>query len=225
MTYAGFWKRLLAWAIDFALWLALVLVLGSLFGGGITRGHGLLMFNVMPGQVAANLALLFGWLYCAGCESSAWQATLGKLVVGIAVTDDNGQRISFVRASCRYFSKFISALVFFIGFLITPFTERKQALHDLVSRSLVVDAREVVRAPVEGVRVVSVGLVLAGAALFGGMALSSPSASVYIVPLGQLRATDAQMIADDVSQATGVEVSVLDGFDLPEAFDAQRGQF
>jgi uncharacterized RDD family membrane protein YckC/predicted Zn-dependent protease len=226
MTYAGFWQRLLAWAIDFALWLAVVLVLGSLFGGGITRDHGLLMFNVMPGHAAADLAVLFGWLYCAGCESSAWQATLGKLLVGIAVTDENGQRISFLRASCRYFSKVISALVFFIGFLITPFTARKQALHDLVSRSLVVDAREVVPAPVEGVRAVSVGLVLAGTALFGGMALmSSPSASVYIVPLGQLSSSDAQMIADDVSQATDVKASVLDGFDLPEAFDAQRGQF
>jgi uncharacterized RDD family membrane protein YckC/predicted Zn-dependent protease len=227
VTFAAVRQRLFAWAIDFALWLALVLGLGKLAGGGITRDHGLLAFNVMPGHVAADLAVLVGWLYCAGCESSAWQATLGKRLVGIAVIDENGERISFLRASCRHFSKVLSALPFLIGFLITPLTPRKQALHDLISRSLVVDAREVVPAPVESVRVVSVALVVAGTALFGGMALmSSPSASVYVVPLGQLSSSDAQTIADDVSEATGVQASPLDGFDLPEAtFDAQRGQF
>ncbi len=227
MSHVGFWRRFAAWAIDFALWLALMLGLGKVAGGGITRDHGLLLLYIGPGSVAADLAVLFGWLYCAGFESSAWQATLGKRLLGIAVTDENGDRISFLRATCRHFSKALSALPLLIGFLITPFTARKQALHDLVSRSLVVDARDVVPAPVESVRVASIALVVAGTALFGGMALmSSPSANVYIIPLGQLSSSDAQIIADDVSWASQIRASLLEGLDLPEAtFDAQRGQF
>lgn len=225
MRYAGFWRRLLAWVIDFTLWLALVIALGKLVGGGIRRDNGWLVFTVEPGYAAANLSVLIGWLYCAGCESSAWQATLGKRLVGLAVTDENGERISFVRASCRHLSKLLSALPLGIGFLITPFTARKQALHDLISHSLVVDAREVVPAPVETVRLGSIALVLAGTALFGSMALiSSPSPSVYIVPLGHLGTSNAQTIAADVSQGTDVRVSVLKGFDLPEAVNAQRQQ-
>jgi len=227
MTYAKFLQRLCACAIDFALWLAFLLALGKLVGGGLRYEHGWLVLDVVPGRPAADLAVLFGWLYCAGCESSAWQATLGKRLLGIAVTDENGERISFVRASCRHLAKVLSALPLLIGYLITPFTARKQALHDLISRSLVVNAREVTPAPVEAVRVVTVALVLAGTALFGGMALtSSTSPSVYIVPLGQLKSSDAQILADDVSETTDVEASVLDGIDLPETtFDQERGQF
>ena len=72
-------------------------------------------------------------------ESSAKQATLGKLALAIKVTDLNGNRISFGRASGRYFAKIISGLIFCIGYIIAGFTEKKQALHDMIANCLVVN--------------------------------------------------------------------------------------
>ena len=79
-----------------------------------------------------------GWLYWAGLESSGLQATLGKRVVGLMVTDMAGQRISFGRATGRYFGKILSAMLFYVGFLMAAFTDKKQALHDMLAGTLVV---------------------------------------------------------------------------------------
>ena len=89
--------------------------------------------------IAAMLILFVGnWLYFALMESSDHQATLGKMAIGIAVTNLNGQRITFARASGRYFAKMISSLISFqIGYIMVGFTERKQALHDLIASCLV----------------------------------------------------------------------------------------
>ena len=73
------------------------------------------------------------WLYWALMESSAWQATLGKKLFGLKVTDLQGRRISFARASGRYFGKIV-----FVGFIMVAFTEKKQALHDMIAGCLVV---------------------------------------------------------------------------------------
>ncbi|PYV08295.1 MAG: hypothetical protein DMG23_13885, partial [Acidobacteria bacterium] len=72
--------------------------------------------------------------------SSKWQVTLGKKLVGIIVTDVNGNRITFGRANARYWSKFISAVLLYIGFIMVAATRRKQALHDLCASTLVVKA-------------------------------------------------------------------------------------
>ena len=84
--------------------------------------------------LAINLLLtMIGWLYWAVMESSPWQATLGKRLFGIQVTDLQGQRISFARASARHFGKII-----FVGFILTAFTARSRRLHDLIAGCLVV---------------------------------------------------------------------------------------
>lgn len=70
-------------------------------------------------------------------ESSAWQATLGKKILGLKVTDLAGNRISFARASGRFFGKILSGMILGIGFLMAGFTERKQALHDILAGCLV----------------------------------------------------------------------------------------
>ena len=78
------------------------------------------------------------WLYFAGMESSARQATLGKSVMSLRVTNYEGQRISFGHATGRYFSKLVSRLVpFGIGYIMAGFTEKKQALHDFIAATLV----------------------------------------------------------------------------------------
>ena len=70
--------------------------------------------------------------------SSSRQATLGKQALGLVVTDVQGRRISFGRATGRNLGKYISALTLLVGFLIQPFTARRQALYDLLAGTLVV---------------------------------------------------------------------------------------
>ena len=71
-------------------------------------------------------------------ESSPKQATVGKLACGLVVTDLSGQRLTFGKASGRYFAMIPSALILGIGFLMCLWTERKQCLHDIMAGCLVV---------------------------------------------------------------------------------------
>jgi uncharacterized RDD family membrane protein YckC len=87
---------------------------------------------------ALVILLVLTWLYFAGLESSAWQATLGKRATRLQVTDRMGRRLSFGRASGRFFAKAISAIPLLIGYLVAAFTPRKQALHDLIAGTVVV---------------------------------------------------------------------------------------
>lgn len=77
------------------------------------------------------------WLYFAVMESSPWQATLGKKLLGLHVTDLNGQRLTLGRATGRTLAKYLSSMTMGIGYLLCGFTERKQALHDVVAKCLV----------------------------------------------------------------------------------------
>jgi uncharacterized RDD family membrane protein YckC len=82
------------------------------------------------------LLILVPWLYYAVLESSKNQATMGKIAVRIAVTDLHGHRITFSRATLRFFAKVLSILTFFIGFIIIAFTRQKQGLHDIIAGCL-----------------------------------------------------------------------------------------
>jgi uncharacterized RDD family membrane protein YckC len=87
---------------------------------------------ILVGGIAA------GWLYNAYFESSEWQATLGKKVMNLVVTDLDGQRLTFGRASGRFFAKIISGLIpFGVGYIMAGFTEKRQALHDMIASCLV----------------------------------------------------------------------------------------
>jgi uncharacterized RDD family membrane protein YckC len=124
VMYAGFWRRVAAILIDSVL-LSIVLVPLSLG---------------LRDQLATSYALQTGvsWLYYALLESSTRQATLGKMALSIAVTNLEGNRIGFGTATGRYFAKIISGLILGIGFLMAAFTQRKQALHDMIVGTLVV---------------------------------------------------------------------------------------
>lgn len=84
-----------------------------------------------------GFAILVGWLYQGFMESSSWQGTVGKKALGLRVTDLNGNRISFARATGRYFGMILSGMICFIGFLMVAFTEKKQGLHDMMAGTLV----------------------------------------------------------------------------------------
>jgi len=150
--YAGFWLRLAAFIIDsFILQLAggiiaLPIIL-TMVGGIIaasqqpeTTTKVIGIISVVAGSILL-LVLIFltiGWLYYAIMESSTPQGTLGKMAVGIKVTDMQGNCITFARATGRFFGKIISKMILYVGFIMAGFTEKKQALHDIMADCLVV---------------------------------------------------------------------------------------
>ncbi|HCS51009.1 RDD family protein [Rubinisphaera sp.] len=91
-----------------------------------------------PQALLTIMGILMAWIYSAGLESSSYQATLGKMALGLKVTDLEGRQVSFGKATGRHFGKIISAIILLIGFLMQPFTEKKQALHDIMAGTLVV---------------------------------------------------------------------------------------
>lgn len=95
----------------------------------------LVMINL--GQVCGQLVgIVIGWLYFALQDSSQKQGTFGKQIVGIKVTDLQGNRISFGRATGRYFAKWITGCTCGIGLLMPLWTEKKQTLHDMIAGCL-----------------------------------------------------------------------------------------
>jgi uncharacterized RDD family membrane protein YckC len=84
------------------------------------------------------VAIGLGWFYVAGLEASRWQATVGKQWMGIRVTDSQGKRIGFLRATGRHAAKYLSALPCFLGFIMAIFSSRGLALHDRLAGTRVV---------------------------------------------------------------------------------------
>jgi uncharacterized RDD family membrane protein YckC len=111
-AYAGFGRRLAAYVIDAVLLtigLVVLVIVLSIFAvvGLLSSGQDLADPNLNLGVTLSFYAIAFvlSWLYFAGLESSAWQATIGKRALGLLVTDANGRRIGFGRATGRYFAK------------------------------------------------------------------------------------------------------------------------
>jgi uncharacterized RDD family membrane protein YckC len=135
--YAGFWRRVAAFLIDRFLlgFVNVALCLFYFFLSGMDW-HGEEMRTLS--LTSAVFGFLLKWLYFTVLESSASQATLGKAIIGIRVTDEQGRRISLLKANARYWAKILSTLTLGFGYLMAGFTRRKQALHDLVAGTLVV---------------------------------------------------------------------------------------
>ncbi len=164
--YAGFWWRVLAFILDMlilaVLERVLLLVTGMRhFGVSFQDDNGVVQdgpfstidysvtVNQAPhlhwhtyGQESGLLAIALAVCYFALLESSRWQATLGKRICGMRVTDLHGRRIGLGRALGRYAGKYVSWLIFCIGFLMAGWTRRKQALHDLMAGTLVMRRHE-----------------------------------------------------------------------------------
>ncbi len=153
--YAGFWKRALAFLID-----GIILSIPSFLFSGLLVGTQLMsafkmasaqveptpeMMLPMIGKWMAGMAALWVlnivilWLYYACFESGKYQATPGKMALGIKVVGANGQRISFARATGRTFAKFISHMILYFGDYMAGFTQKRQALHDIMATTYVVD--------------------------------------------------------------------------------------
>jgi len=139
--YGGFWIRVVAAIVDAVILRVVVAPVGMIFGGlglaGMMGGFPHRGLHFLGGGVIFILLVFGSWLYEAFMESSSYQATLGKMIFGMKVTDLNGNRISFERATGRHFAKWISTLILCIGYIMVGFTERKQGLHDLLAGTLV----------------------------------------------------------------------------------------
>lgn len=136
LVYAGFKKRALACLVDFVI---LGFVVGPLIYAAIVILNLLDVatedFNIEFLFIFVHL--FFYWVYFVGFESSSLQATPGKKKYNIKVTDLNGERISLMKATIRFFGKYVSFFLLFIGYIMIPFTEKKQGLHDMIAKTLV----------------------------------------------------------------------------------------
>lgn len=140
VAYAGFWKRFAALLIDGVVFNVIAF---SVMVAAIVAVDETAFFLDDGTDITSDLysvvGLLAAWIYAAAMESSSHQATLGKMALGIRVVDMDGSRISFGKASGRYFGKVVSFLTLGIGYLMAAFTRQKQALHDMMAGCLVVD--------------------------------------------------------------------------------------
>lgn len=123
-NYADFGKRLGAFFIDF-----LIICVANA-----------ILYAIIPAFMIL-FGWAIGWMYFALLESSPKMATLGKQAVGIVVTDMNGNRITFGRATGRYFGKILSGLILCIGYLMMLWSDTKQTLHDQMAGTLVLNGK------------------------------------------------------------------------------------
>ncbi len=152
--YAGFWLRVAAYIIDRIIidipLLPFSFVVGVIYGiaemqhdphppMGFLNKDGSLNVSFCIFELCMVLfALVVNWLYFSLQESSSAQATVGKRLLKLKVTDLSGNRISFGHATGRYFGKILSGITLGFGFMMAGFTEYKQALHDMLAGTLVV---------------------------------------------------------------------------------------
>ena len=120
VNYAGFWERFGAAFID-----GLVLIIPNYF----------LMYALGP--VGNLLSIVMAWLYYAIQESSSSQSTLGKRAMGLKVATLDAERITFGQATGRFFGKYLSMLILFIGYLMMVWDDNKQTLHDKMASTII----------------------------------------------------------------------------------------
>jgi uncharacterized RDD family membrane protein YckC len=153
-NYAGFWLRFVAVIIDGLLlgaiqFIAIMPILGLMGIGMATDIQNLEsadettiapMISQMMAMAGVTqiVFLTIQTLYYTFMESSKYQASVGKIVLGLKVTDMNGGRLDFTKALVRNLCKIISSMILLIGYLMAAFTEKKQALHDMIASTLVV---------------------------------------------------------------------------------------
>ncbi|HCM75692.1 MAG TPA: RDD family protein [Cytophagales bacterium] len=152
--YAGFWLRFVAYIIDYILiWVVQAFIAIPILGmvgisfasragdmSTMDEGEMLGMFAGIMAAAGATalLTTILVILYFTLMESSKYQATVGKLALGLIVTDENGEKLDMVKALIRNLSKILSSMILLIGYIMVGFTEKKQGLHDIIAKTLVV---------------------------------------------------------------------------------------
>ena len=160
MKYAGFWRRFVGWVIDFLIIIILAHWATVLVSSVISTPIPDSLTNlVITSEVLGTAIVIFvidfiiiALYYCL-LEASPLQATIGKYVAGLKITDMNGSRISYGKAFARRVYSLLSIITIFIGYIIAGFTPRKQTIHDMLAKTVVI-----VNKPRKGI--VLVGIVI-----------------------------------------------------------------
>jgi uncharacterized RDD family membrane protein YckC len=148
--YAGFWLRAVASLIDRVI-LSFLFVLMASFRPALflilpdpstqlrppATLQEFLLSVPRPTPAGFLVLLLLMWIYYAGFEASSWQATPGKKVLRLYVADLLGRPITFARATFHNIGRTISEMTFWVGYVPIGFTDKKQALHDIIARCVV----------------------------------------------------------------------------------------
>jgi uncharacterized RDD family membrane protein YckC len=147
VEYAGFWLRAWAGLIDISIEAVGALLLTFAIDLLLRRFGYLLGLSPFVSKVATGMAFILvlsvgSWLYCAFAESSAWRATVGKRLLGLQVICSDGAKTSFGTATVRHLMKFLSLFCLTVGFMMSGWTKRRQALHDMPCDCLVIRTPE-----------------------------------------------------------------------------------
>ena len=153
-TFAGFWLRFVAYIIDTVIiyamqsfiFLPVFGLLGISFASraeefeNMSEAEAIGAMGAMAAVSSAVflLSAVIALLYWTIMESSKYQATVGKLALGLKVTDMDGKSLDFVKALVRNLCKILSGMIMCVGYIMAGFTEKKQGLHDIIANTLVV---------------------------------------------------------------------------------------
>ena len=227
IVYAGFWRRFAARFLDGLVVMIPVYILVIVAAGGFsafakaetnpaTSAGTMLMVSVLP--------YLLNFLYFSVMHSSSLQATVGKMALGIKVTNDQGGRVSFGQAAARWFASLLSYLTVYVGFMMAGFTDRKRALHDMVVSTLVVDKWAYTGNPERQQRGTSGCLIVFIVVLVGSLfivpILAAIAISQYQDYVIRSQVSEGRSLADGVKTAVGEYYANRQG---PPASNAEAG--
>ncbi|HEX6571213.1 MAG TPA: RDD family protein [Steroidobacteraceae bacterium] len=210
--YAGFWTRVGACMIDGFVYTLILIPVAVAFafaampsmepgaepGGGIIALYYLLSWGV-------------GWLYYALQHSSAHQATFGKRALRIKVVSLQGERISFARATGRYFAYLLASFTLGVGLIMAAFTKRRQALHDMMTGTLVVGRGATVEDVVAGLAAPKVSGAVVALAILACMIPIVGTMAAIAIPAYQDYAIRSQ-VTEGLMMASEVKADIAEAF-------------
>ena len=135
--FASFDQRLLASVIDyFFLVLGYVIFILVIFIFIAEKAERILIgISLLP------LIPIAKFVYSSFAEASAKQATIGKRLLDIKVTDLMGQRVALSVSFGRNLAKVVSVFPLFFGYLYSFLNKKQQCWHDIIANTLVVKQR------------------------------------------------------------------------------------
>ena len=145
-NFAGFWIRFGAFIVDYVVTYVVTFAIGFAYGSYLAR-NGAVLLSREDVLFLTAISYLIIILYHTFFISSEYQATPGKILLGIKVVDYDGQRVSVAKAFGRTLSYFLSGIIIGIGFFMIGFTDKKQGLHDYLAGTYAV--RETPKAQIQ----------------------------------------------------------------------------
>jgi uncharacterized RDD family membrane protein YckC len=155
VRYGGFWLRFVAMLLDgiivaVPMWILQAVVFASMMPSFRQLSQNP---NPRPDEIMGILGPMFGMIGLSALVGMViactyetfflvrYAATPGKMALGLKVVRPGGSKIDAGRAIGRYFSKLLSAIILYIGYIMAGFDSQKRALHDIICDTRVVKTR------------------------------------------------------------------------------------